>query len=103
MSWLSRLIQPEPDDRIDGRAARAYVADGALLIDVRTRAEFAEERIEGSTNIPLSELPRHLDEFEPQRVIVVCCRTGHRSSQAHRLLTRRRPGPVYDLGAISRW
>jgi rhodanese-related sulfurtransferase len=35
-----------------------------LLVDVRTEAEFAEAHVNGSTNIPLDQLPNQLEKFK---------------------------------------
>lgn len=100
MSWLGLFRRP---DRIDGDAAREHLAEGALLVDVRTRAEFAAGHLEGARNMPLSELPRRLDELGAEQVVVVYCRSGARSARATRLLRARRTAPVYDLGSFARW
>ncbi|MGM5488807.1 MAG: rhodanese-like domain-containing protein [Nanobdellota archaeon] len=56
---------------------------GFLLLDVRTRREFAAGHIEGSVNVPLDELSEHTFD---DRFIVVLCRTDNRSRAAKRLL-----------------
>ena len=92
-----------PADRIDAATARDHLSQGALLLDVRTRGEHAARHINGSVNIPLAELPRRLDEIQGERTVVVFCRSGNRSAKAVKLLRARRPGPAYDLGAITSW
>lgn len=53
------------------------------LIDVRTPDEYREDHVEGSTNIPLDEVPDRLDQFrEMEGPIVLFCRSGMRSQQA---------------------
>lgn len=72
-------------------AAVAHVAAGGAtsILDVRTGAERAGERIAGSRWIPLDELERRLDEV---RVLpaprLLLCRTGSRARLAHDLLAK---------------
>ncbi len=53
------------------------------IIDVRTPAEFAGGSVFGAVNIPLNEIPDHLDQFKlSENPIVFCCASGMRSGQA---------------------
>lgn len=52
------------------------------IIDVRTHGEFSLCAITPSKNIPLDELPRHLNNFNPDHQYVVICHHGIRSLQA---------------------
>jgi phage shock protein E len=90
--------------RISGSDARALVADGALLVDVRSEGEYADGRIEGSINIPIQELVTRMDELgEKDGVIVLYCQSGGRSAMAKRLLESNGFTDVHDLGGIGRW
>jgi rhodanese-related sulfurtransferase len=79
------------------------VRDGALLLDVRTVAEFEGGALPGAVNIPVQELPRRLSEIDPHRPVVVYCRSGGRSAQAAGLLRGHGVAEVFDLGPISAW
>jgi rhodanese-related sulfurtransferase len=58
-----------------------------LLLDVRSREEFAMDHIAGSKNIPVDVLPRQLADLPSKtQPIVVYCRSGMRSASAVRLL-----------------
>jgi rhodanese-related sulfurtransferase len=59
---------------------------GALLVDVRTPAEYAMGCIEDSINIPVDELRARLDELPKDRPIIVYCRVGLRGYIALRIL-----------------
>jgi phage shock protein E len=59
---------------------------GAFLVDVRTPAEFAQEHVKGSVNIPLDNIPTHLAKLKNKKNIVVFCRSGNRSGQAKTIL-----------------
>lgn len=81
--------------------ARRRVAEGATLLDVRTREEFRDGHVEGALNIPVQELRARLDEIPPGDVVVYC-RSGGRSAAAAQLL-KRRGHDVLDIGPMSAW
>jgi rhodanese-related sulfurtransferase len=58
------------------------LANGAMIIDVRTRAEYAGGHVAGSKNIPLNELPSALKQIAKDKTIVFCCASGARSGSA---------------------
>jgi hydroxyacylglutathione hydrolase len=85
-------------------AAELAGAAPSLVLDVRTEAEHAGRRIEGSLNIPLHRLEERLAEVPRGRRIVTQCRTGYRSSVAASLLRRAGIDTVADLiGGIEAW
>ena len=47
------------------------------VIDVRPTVEFSAGHVPGAINIPLSELQKHLDEFNNELEIVAYCRGPH--------------------------
>ena len=54
-----------------------------MIIDVRTRGEFAAGHIDGSKNIPIQEILDHVDEIKAiQEAIIFCCASGQRSGMA---------------------
>jgi molybdopterin/thiamine biosynthesis adenylyltransferase/rhodanese-related sulfurtransferase len=57
-----------------------------FLLDVRNPEEIAICRIDGSTVIPLPELPARLGELDPDLAMVVHCKSGMRSAKAIALL-----------------
>jgi len=59
-SW--RLLSGAGSAPPDGRLTRT-VADQALLLDVRTPAEFAVNGLPGARNIPVRELSRRIHEL----------------------------------------
>jgi phage shock protein E len=83
--------------------ARELVANGALLLDVRTTTEFAERHIPGALNIPVHELGSRLSELGAKtRPVVVHCQSGYRSASAAQLL-QRAGYDVLDIGGIGNW
>lgn len=69
-------------------AARRQSA-GALLIDVRTPAEFSAAHLPGATCIPLARLSVRIRSLAtPATPILLTCSEGHRSHSAALVLTR---------------
>lgn len=90
--------------RISGPEARELVRQGALLLDVRSAAEFSGGHIDGAINIPIQELSRRMSELgEGSGPIVVYCESGGRSAMAKRMLERNGFEHVHDLGGIRQW
>lgn len=85
-----------------GTEARAWAAAGALVLDVRTPAEFGEGHIEGARNIPVHELGARIGELQRGRDVVVYCRSGGRSAAATAIL-RKASFRVLDLGPMHAW
>lgn len=60
--------------------------EGAILVDVRTKEEFAFGSIPGAVNLPLDEIRNHLDEVPEDRKIITFCAIGLRGYLALRIL-----------------
>jgi phage shock protein E len=98
------LYQRYSSVRVSGGDARSMVAEGAMLVDVRSPAEFAGGHIDGAKNIPIQELSRRMDELgDKDGEIVVYCQSGGRSAMAKRLLESNGFTKVHDMGGIGRW
>jgi glyoxylase-like metal-dependent hydrolase (beta-lactamase superfamily II)/rhodanese-related sulfurtransferase len=79
-------------------------ADPPYLLDVRAPAEWRVKRIEGSANLPLSQLRARMNELPRQRRIAVLCAAGYRSSIAASLLQREGFERIVDLaGGVAAW
>lgn len=90
--------------RVSGGDARALVANGATLLDVRSPEEFGGGHIDGAINIPVQQLAgRTGDLGDKGKQIVVYCQSGGRSAMAKRLLESQGFGNVHDLGGIAQW
>lgn len=77
---------------------RQLVADGALIVDVRTPAEFKSGNIKGSRNIPLDEIKSKLQELKKSgKPVITVCRSGARSGMAKSILAAAGI-PVYNGG-----
>lgn len=55
---------------------------GAIVIDVRTRSEYAGGHMEGSMNIPLEGLLRTMHKIPKEKPSITCCASGVRSAAA---------------------
>ena len=82
----------------DSESLNEAIKTGALLVDVRTPAEFASGSVRGAINIPLDELLRKLTKLKTHNRIVVFCRSGARSGRAKRLLEQHGCSQVVNGG-----
>ena len=75
-----------------------------VLLDVREPVEFELCRIEGSRNVPLSELSLRHVELDPEQVTVCICHHGIRSASAAAALKQLDFDRVANLlGGVERW
>jgi rhodanese-related sulfurtransferase len=89
---------------IDSNQLEEAMKSGVKLIDVRTDAEHAQAKIEGSTHIPLHLLPLKLQDLKDGQPVVFYCRSGARSAQACAWLMSQGIENVYNLaGGIMGW
>jgi len=66
---------------------KELIANGAIIIDVRTRNEFAGGNVEGSLNIPLDQLSSGIKKIkDKEKIIIACCASGMRSASAKAIL-----------------
>lgn len=74
------------------------------VIDIRAPREWSAGHIEGSINLPLTQLQQNLDQVPRDRRIAVHCAGGYRSSIATSLLHRYGINNVIELaGGIAAW
>lgn len=89
------------DNVLKGFVKPAFVEDieGSLLIDVRSKAEFENETIDGAVNIFTPELRTRYSELPKNKKIVLFCNTGFQSYVASRILLQKGFENVYSLTA----
>lgn len=92
-------------ERLSPEVSHQRLADvpSPLLIDVRSRAERAQEAIQHSVHIPLNQLLQRLVEIPRDRPLIVHCAGGYRSSIAASLLQREGFVVSELAGGISAW
>ncbi len=76
----------------------------ALIVDVRTPAEYDLGHIPGAINLPIDDLRERLGELPPSRPIVVYCAVGLRGYLASNILRQRGYDDVRNLiGGYRLW
>ena len=101
----------ERTERITAPALAEWLAGGRpdagpapTVVDVRSEAEHAGGRIEGSLNIPLTHLEERVGEIPAGRPVAVHCEGGYRSAIAASLLQKLGRRDVRDLvGGYKAW
>ena len=73
--------------------------DPIAILDCVTFHPFPLGSIEGSTNIPLGQVPNRIDEFKAmKKPLVLCCLSGGRSGQAVDFLAANGVEEIYNGG-----
>ncbi|WP_243349063.1 rhodanese-like domain-containing protein [Parabacteroides sp. FAFU027] len=76
------------------------VKQGAIVLDVRTKGEYAGGHIKGSINISVDALSANLGKLKDKnKPIITCCASGMRSASAKSLLKSRGYREVYNGGS----
>jgi rhodanese-related sulfurtransferase/glyoxylase-like metal-dependent hydrolase (beta-lactamase superfamily II) len=108
-----RSLESRPDltvrtERVSAPLAaellRPTDAEPALAVDVRTPRERALKYIDGSVSIPLNHLAERAGELPKDRLLLVYCAGGYRSSIGTSLLQRCGFSHVSEIaGGIAGW
>jgi len=93
ITLFRRLFRNGPDVKY-----ASLVANGALIVDVRSAGEYQDGHIKGSLNIPLETLRRNLAVLSKDRTIITCCASGMRSATASNILKEHGFTNVYNGG-----
>ena len=93
---LRRLSQVTP------ATAREWLNKGALVIDVRTEAEYREKHLPGTINIPLDRLGDEISRHAPDKAqpLLLHCRSGSRSSMGTHTLKKMGYESVFNVGSF---
>jgi phage shock protein E len=75
------------------------IADGAVILDVRTKGEYASGHVKNSMNIPLNELQGKLSKLKRDKAIITCCASGMRSASAKSILKSNGFSAVHNGGS----
>jgi len=91
---IKRLFSIEKTDYVQ------LMADGAIILDVRSKGEYSNGHIKGSINIPVENLAANLNKLKAKnKPIITCCASGMRSASAKSILKSNGYKSVYNGGA----
>ncbi len=97
MSFFGLFTKQSMDEGV----AEFRSTPGAILLDVRTSAEYEDGHVEGSRNIPLDIISIVLTEIPDKSTpLFVHCRSGGRSGQAVSRLKQLGYQNVKNIGGI---
>ena len=78
------------------------VKKGAIILDVRSKGEYAGGHIKGSINISVDTLNSNLSKLKDKnKPIITCCASGMRSASAKSILKSNGYTQVYNAGGWS--
>jgi phage shock protein E len=75
------------------------LAQGAVIIDVRSKGEFQSGHLKNAVNIPLDTLQQNLGRIKKNRPVITCCASGMRSASAQSILKANGFTEVYNGGS----
>ena len=82
------------------------INEGALLLDVRTQAEFDAGHILDARHVPQDQVASSAESLKKykDKVVIACCESGMRSGAAARVLQAQGFGKVVNLkGGLQAW
>ena len=78
------------------------IKQGAIILDVRSKGEYAGGHINGSINIAVDALSNNLSKLKDKnKPIITCCASGMRSASAKSILKSNGFTQVYNGGGWS--
>ncbi|MCB0978096.1 MAG: FAD-dependent oxidoreductase, partial [Acidimicrobiales bacterium] len=93
LGYMAENVLSGDCDVVDASEVDGLVADGWVLLDVRTAAEHEERPVEGSVNVALDDIRDGVDELRDENLLVFC-EVGQRGHSATALLR--------ELGFVAR-
>lgn len=75
------------------------IANGAIILDVRTENEYNMGHIDGSINISLGTIRERYIELDTAKTYITCCSHGLRSVKVESILKERGFKNVFNGGA----
>jgi len=91
---------------VEELAEKIQFSHAPLILDVRSKKEYAEGYLSGALNIPHAEFLGRLSEIDAAKTdeIVVYCRSGYRARIAEKILIEAGYSDVRDLdGHMNAW
>lgn len=95
IDFLKKIFGSEDSEKLT-----EAINNGATLIDVRSKGEFASGSIKNAVNIPLNEISNQINKLKNKRNIVIFCRSGMRSKQAQSILKQAGFENVFNGGSL---
>ncbi|MEI7524139.1 MAG: rhodanese-like domain-containing protein [Mariniphaga sp.] len=93
LEFLKKLFSSEKPDFAQ------LIKEGAIIVDVRSKGEYAGGHIRGSVNIPLEKLGSNVPQLKKRnKPVITCCASGMRSSSAKSILKGNGLAEVYNGG-----
>lgn len=84
--------------------ARLQSSAAPLVVDVRTREEYASGHIPGALNIPFDEIPARLSEIDAPNGVALYCMVGPRARKGEAALLNAGHRSVLHLeGGFAAW
>jgi len=78
------------------------IKKGAIILDVRSKEEFAGGHVKGSINIPVDQLKNNLSKLKDKnKPVITVCASGMRSATAKSILKSNGFNQVYNAGGWS--
>ncbi len=102
-AWLRRLLGPGIRRVSAAEAARLLQEGGAVLLDVRERAEWKAGHAPQARHVPLGEMAGRMPGLPAGRPVITVCRSGARSARAAALLARSGYQAINLTGGMRAW
>jgi phage shock protein E len=113
MNWTAILITAavfaiffllKRSGQVSAKDAQGYLKSGALVIDVRSAAEFASGHLPNAINLPLGEIESSLPHRvqDKSQVLLLHCHSGMRSGVARKKLIALGYSNAFNLGSYGR-
>ncbi|MFV0452413.1 MAG: FAD-dependent oxidoreductase [Propioniciclava sp.] len=102
LGYVADNLRTQTTMSIQWHELASAMANGAVLVDVRSEGEHRAGAIPGSLLIPVDELRDRLDEI-PEGPVVVHCAVGVRGHTAARILTQHGRSAVNLDGGYTTW
>ena len=83
--------------------ARRERGEALTLLDVREEWELAVASVPGIVHIPMADVADRVGELDPDKEVVVLCRSGRRSLEVARFLQQNGFKTVNLAGGILAW
>jgi len=101
--WLITPVMAGGGDPAIAENAWPMIESGALLVDVRSKEEFADGHVDGAVNIEwdkTDELIAAIGE-DRQRAVVFYCRSGNRAGKAKTVLEDKGYNHIFNATGFS--